>query len=125
MKAHFISDAVWTKRPIGAELFQISKPLEFYSAKLGRAFTVPVGFETDFASIPWFLQSVIQVNGPHIPAAVLHDYLCVHKVELGISQVEADAVFLEAMRVLDVRFTQRRAMYRAVRTYQTVKGWFS
>lgn len=125
MKAQFVSEAVWTKRPMGAQRFHISKPLEFYSAKLDRTFTVPIGFETDFASIPWFLQSIVQVNGPHIPAAVVHDYLCDHKSELGITQKQADAVFLEAMRFLDVRFTQRKIMYRAVRFYQSIKGLFS
>ena len=37
--------------------------------------TVPVGFVTDFASIPPALQSFIQQNGPSLLPAVVHDYL--------------------------------------------------
>lgn len=123
MKAVFISDGLHTSRPIGAKRFHLSKPLMFYSGILNKHIVVPVGFKTDFASIPWFLQSLIQVNGPHIHAAVVHDYLCVHGKDVEISQQDADLVFLEAMKVLGVRPTQRRAMYRGVRLYQSTKGF--
>ena len=56
LKARFVSHALYTKRDIGAERFHVSNPLVFYSALLGRRIVVPIGFETDFASIPWFLQ---------------------------------------------------------------------
>jgi hypothetical protein len=123
LKARFVSHALYTKRDIGAERFHVSNPLVFYSALLGRRIVVPIGFETDFASIPWFLQSLIQVNGPHIHAAVLHDFLCEYKSAFGIKQQQADQVFLEAMECLNVRVIQRRAMYRMVRVYQSIKGW--
>src|SRR5688572_13672704 len=37
--------------------------------------TVPVGFVTDFASIPPALQSIIRQNGLYLLPAVVHDYL--------------------------------------------------
>jgi len=124
IKAHFVSDALYTKRPIGAELFHVSKPLIFYSAILGREIAVPDGFKTDFASIPWFLQSFVQVNGRHIHAAVVHDFLCTYRKTFGITQKQVDQVFMEAMECLGVRRTQRAAMYAGVRGYQSVKGLF-
>lgn len=105
-------------------LFTLVRPLVYFSAYLQRELVVPVGFQTDFASIPWVFHSFCQVNGKHRAAAVVHDYLCVHKHEEGITQADADKVFLEAMETLGVRFSQRKVMYRAVRTYQTITGWF-
>jgi hypothetical protein len=124
MVAGFVSEALYTKRPIGAKRFHVSKPLIFYSEILGREIIAPEGFETDFASIPWFLQSIIQVNGPHIHAAVIHDLLCEYRDVFGITQKQADEVLLEAMQCLGVRITQRSAMYLGVRLYQSAKGVF-
>jgi Protein of unknown function (DUF1353) len=36
---------------------------------------VPVGFITDFASIPKVLRNILPATGPYGPAAVLHDYM--------------------------------------------------
>lgn len=121
--SYFVTEALYTKRPIGAERFCVSKPLTFYSASLGMEITVPVGFETDFASIPWFAQSLIQVNDKHIHAAVIHDLLCEKGEEFGLTQKQADQVFLEAMDCLGVRWTQRKVMYASVRMYQSIKGF--
>ena len=124
IEAHFINDALYTKRSIGAERFHVSKPLVFWSAILEREIVVHIGFETDFASIPFFMQSLIQVNGRHIHAAVIHDFLCVYRTALGITQKQVDSVFLEAMTCLGVRKTQRTAMYLGVRAYQSIAGLF-
>jgi hypothetical protein len=105
-------------------MFILVRPLVYFSALLQQELVVPPGFHTDFASIPWIFHSFCQVNGKHRAAAVLHDYLCVHGKELGITQKQADQVFLEAMEVLGVRFSQRKVMYGAVRTYQSITGWF-
>lgn len=105
--------------------FLLLSDLVFYSALIGGTITVPKGYKTDFASIPWLLQSVVQVNGKHRRAAVIHDWMCDERERLEIPQKLIDQIFLEAMAVDDVRFSQRRVMFRAVRTYQTIKGWFS
>jgi hypothetical protein len=105
-------------------VFTLVRPLVYFSAFLQKELVVPPGFSTDFASIPWVFHSFCQVNGKHRAAAVVHDFLCVYGKELGISQADADRVFLEAMEVLGVRWSQRRVMYRAVRVYQTITGWF-
>lgn len=87
-----------------------------YESLAGEKITVPAGFDTDLASIPQILQAAIPVNDKHRAAAVLHDYLYTVRDR---PRAQADALFLEAMKLSDVRFTQRWAMYLAVR----VGGW--
>ncbi len=80
------------------------------------AITVPAGFITDLASIPRLLHPLIPVNGRHRAAAIVHDYLYATQT---LTRAECDAVFLEAMEACGVRWTQRWAMYSAVRA----GGW--
>lgn len=77
---------------------------------------VPDRFITDFASLPrWpsFIRSVFIKNGKHRPAAVVHDYLC--RLGKAFPRRKADAIFLEAMKVVGVKRWHRRIMYWAVR----------
>ena len=106
-------------------MFTLLAPLIYYSVFLDREVQVPTGFSTDFASIPRLLQNVIQVNGRHRSAAVIHDYLCslVDIGSPGLTQGMADKVFREAMWCLDVEFVQSSIMYRMVRRYQKTKSW--
>lgn len=83
----------------------------------GESYTVPRNFRTDFASIPRALWSLVgHPAGRYAQAAVLHDFL--YKTA-PVSRARADALFLEAMGVLGVRWSQRWALYLGVR----VGGW--
>jgi hypothetical protein len=104
-------------------MFRLTEPLIFYSVLLGREIIVPPTFDTDFASIPRIVQNIIQVNGRHRPAAVVHDFLCKFKQLFGINQGMADKIFREAMKCLDVEFVESSIMYRMVRRYQKTKAW--
>jgi hypothetical protein len=84
---------------------------------------VPVGFETDFASVPRPWRALIPASGPWNRAAVVHDYL--YKTQgktiprsllrgRTLRKV-ADDIFLEAMEAAGVDWLTRSAMYRAVR----------
>jgi len=79
---------------------------------------VPKGFLTDFASIPRILWPVLPPFGRYSPAAVIHDYLYFTKHR---TRKEDDAIFLEAMTVMKVKWWVRQAMYRSVRMF----GWIS
>src|SRR5262245_51024821 len=92
-------------------------------------FQVPVGQETDFASVPrifvWFLPRY----GRYTKAAILHDYLWNVKVPKGMSRLDADGVFRQAMRELEVPFLRRWVMWAAVRWAALFKadgrrGWW-
>jgi hypothetical protein len=95
--------------------WRLVQPL-FYATKDAEVVQIPAGFITDLASIPRALHAVIPVNGRHRPAAILHDYLYVVQDR---SRKAADSLFLEAMELGGVRWTQRYVMYHAVR----VGGW--
>ena len=57
--------------------------------------TVPTGFESDLASLPWFIKPILSKLGRHQRGAILHDYLYRNQV---ISKAWADRQFKEAMR---------------------------
>ena len=79
--------------------------------------TVPRGFVTDFATTPRCLWCIIPPWGRWNAAAILHDYLCVHRT---CSRFLADALFREAMRDLGVPVWRRVLMYYGVRLYAIV-----
>ena len=58
------------------------------------------------------MQNLIQVLGPHIEAAVVHDRLCQDRGPWS-SRVAAD-IFLAGMAAADVPLIRRNLMYRAV-----------
>lgn len=91
-----------------------------------ETFLVPVGAETDFASVPrifvWFLPRY----GRYTLAAILHDYLWRERASTGsMEYIDADGTFRRAMRELDVPFLRRWIMWAAVRWAALVKpgGW--
>lgn len=85
-----------------------------YFSKAGDWYMVPKGFITDLASIPKALRGLIEVNGKHRKAAVLHDYLYCSQI---LAREDADALFLEAMELLGVSTVLRNAMWLGVRSF--------
>lgn len=97
-------------------LFTLSESFVYYVGSLNsnEFIKVPVGFETDFASIPKCFQWLFPPIGKYGKAAVVHDYLyCTGSV----TKEYADYVFYEAMGVLKVPNYIRRLMYYAVRKF--------
>ena len=116
---------------IGSGMWDVTKPYGYYvgSDKSDNLIKVAESYKTDLASIPWFAQWLISVNGDHVPAAVLHDYLyticrileyCNYRISTNdyvkfsadgpkiylidqkiLTRKECDQIFLEAMTVLD------------------------
>lgn len=74
--------------------------------------TVPIGFVTDFASIPQALQSIIRQNGLYILPAVVHDYLYWKQT---CNREQADQILLLAMIENKVADVHRIAIHAAVR----------
>jgi len=91
----------------------------------GYKITVPKGFITDFASVPFPASMLIPKDGDYNQASVLHDYLYSKLGDLGdikYTRFQCDRIFLNAMKVLKVNFWKRRIMYRAVRVGAWI-GW--
>ncbi len=80
---------------------------------------VTEGFETDFASTPWFLHRIMPPAGKYAPIAVLHDYL--YRYEAACPRVLADAIFRVGLKQLGVGRIKRWLMWAAVRLF----GWMS
>jgi hypothetical protein len=83
----------------------------------GDVVDVPLGFRTDFASVPRLLWVLLPPWGKYGNAAVIHDYL--YWVQTRPRKA-ADAILFEAMGVLAVAPIQKYPMYWAVRLF----GWW-
>ncbi len=73
--------------------------------------TIPIGFLSDGASVPFVIRGLIPAMGAHSQAAVLHDYLCeTYKVKktksdgtfeyINVNRAEIDSIFYEALSVV-------------------------
>lgn len=83
--------------------------------------TVPAGFVTDFASIPFFVFLLSPMNGmvsDYGRSAVIHDYLYVTGL---VGRERADDTFYSAMLCEDVLWPTRVVMWAAVRCF----GWWA
>lgn len=78
---------------------------------------VPIGFRTDFASIPRPFWRLYSPSGPWRAAAVVHDYL--YTVGANCPRFLADAMFRHLMEVSGCCVWQRLPIYYAVRLF----GW--
>ncbi len=77
-------------------------------------FIAPVGFVTNFASVPRLFWSVLAPWGRHMKAAVMHDYL----YRTGcVPRKDADKLFYRMMKELGVSWWRRSTMYRTVRLF--------
>ncbi len=90
----------------------VKQPLTYRIGVSNASVTVPVGFVTDFASIPQALQSIIRQNGLYILPAVVHDYLYWKQT---CTREQADQVLLLGMIENKVADVHRVAIHAAVR----------
>lgn len=96
--------------------FRLTKELQFRSKKYDKIITAPIGYCTDFASLPRVARLIINRNGKSRHASVIHD-VCYSKNLT--SRKAADDIFLEAMKCSGVNYFVRQTMYLAVRA----GGW--
>jgi hypothetical protein len=124
----FHPDSTVDVRAIGDITWETLRPL-IYQGTVDDI-VVPEGQGTDFASVPrmfvWFLPRY----GRYTKAAILHDYLLRVAVPAGrTSRLDADGLFRQAMRELEVPFLRRWIMWGAVRWGALTepdgrKGWW-
>lgn len=100
--------------------FQLLKSYEYYLDQPGgETIIVPVGYITDFASVPrLFWTFGIDPFGKPARAAIIHDWLYStaggNKVP-PYTKAEADRIFYEAMGVLKVNGFKRWLMFQGVK----------
>lgn len=101
-----------TKR--GTKNWVVEEPL-IYISKFHGPITVPVGYETDLASVPRIVWSIIRPDDPTVRrAAVIHDYIYTNLTNY-ITKKEADDLF-HVMLLEDCTYPLKaRVMWCAVR----------
>jgi hypothetical protein len=76
---------------------------------------VPVGFVTDFASVPRPFWALIPPSGLYTQAAIAHDYMYWFQGDLGWKRDDADEVFGHFMADLGVGSMTRATILGAIR----------
>ena len=90
----------------------VRQPLVYTIGVSKDSLTVPVGFVTDFASIPQVFHSLLRQNGLYLLPAVVHDYLYWKQ---ACTRDQADQILHLGMIENKVPDLQRVAIYAAVR----------
>jgi hypothetical protein len=94
----------------------VTEPLQYRSDVAGQIFTVPVGFQTDLASVPRLPIVYLLTGDTSTEAAVVHDFLYTYH---PVTRTIADKVLKEASEVTGVPAWRRYIMYWGVRAF----GW--
>ncbi len=105
---------LFNKTKQGRKLFTLNEEFPYCDAATGRVIVVPKWYVTDFASVPWYGQSVIDPEGPTARAAIIHDWL--YAIGEPGKRQEADDTFYRAMIAFGVDEMHARIAYNAVRT---------
>lgn len=85
-----------------------------YTTEQGVSYVVPVGFETDFATVPQFAQGIVPKIGTYTKATILHDYW--YKAAINTKKW-ADKEFLNACIILGTPKWKAYLMYAGVRLF--------
>lgn len=106
-------DSLYVKKlsedPVRWEI--VDHPFRFASKAAGMIVLVPLGFVTDFASVPRVPLAYWLTGGCADESAVVHDYLYqTHKVGFMV----ANLVFLEGMKAQHIVWWRRQIMFIAV-----------
>ncbi|MGA9657610.1 MAG: DUF1353 domain-containing protein [Asticcacaulis sp.] len=104
---------LFNKTKHGRKLFTLNEEFPYCDAATGKVIVVPRWYVTDFASVPWYGQGVIDPQGPTARAAIIHDWL--YTIGEKGKREEADAIFYRAMIAFGVSDLSARIAYNAVR----------
>jgi Protein of unknown function (DUF1353) len=107
------------KDPMYFLLKPISWKLAANSEARAAPVQVPIGFVTDFASIPRAFYSLLKPDGDYSYAAVMHDYLYWSQTT---SKEEADTVFKLVMEEFAIDKITTATLYNAVKSFGR-KAW--
>lgn len=116
----FITDAVYTDVEGSRKLYKLKNNLIYLSEGYGGMYSVPAGFNTDFASIPRILRSLVPQDSRQAEPATLHDYFYTRGTKYNyMTRGLCDLLFLEALKANKIGLLKRYAMFLGVR----LGGW--
>lgn len=103
---------------IGRNWWEVYEKFEYHvgSYPSKEIIKVPVGFKTNFASVPRIFWTIISPVDDHGKAAVIHDYCYATDYD---TRKRSDEIFREGLIVLDVPKWKVFCMFWAVRLF----GW--
>lgn len=102
---------------ISDSIFEIADhPFRYQSDIAGRVFTVPIGFFTDYASVPRLGIIYAMLGNTAHESSVVHDWAYFSAV---VDRAMADDVLMEAMIVSGIPWWRRWPIFAGVR----VGGW--
>jgi len=104
---------LFNKTKQGRKLFALNDEFPYCDVQTGRVIVVPKWYVTDFASVPWYGQGVIDPQGPTARAAIVHDWL--YTIGEPGKRQEADDIFYRAMIAFGVDTFHAKVAYDAVR----------
>jgi hypothetical protein len=116
---HGAFDSELSIHAAGPTTWRLLAPL-IWTGTQGDTYIVPVGFETDFATVPRFLHWLVLPYGAYTRAAVLHDYLIDERINaddprMRVTSRDTDGIFRRVMADLGVPWAKRWIMWAAVR----------
>jgi hypothetical protein len=104
---------------INGDVYEIAEifPVKFGYWLRQLQFSIPAGYKTDIASIPWWFRSIMDRASLGTLAPIVHDYLCdnrgkivtLENEELQIGWFDANLLFFLLMRLDGVHW--RRALW--------------
>jgi hypothetical protein len=124
IKAERVKDPSASKAPNGAlHVGRFADPVYYLTSVIGwnpeardantyQPVRVPIGFVTDFASIPRLFWSMLRPDGLYSYAAVVHDYLY---WEQYLSREDSDSIFKLCMEDFRIDAATIAAVYGGVR----------
>ncbi len=102
---------------IDAVSWRVHEPIVYEGKR--QQFVIPVGFRTDFASVPRVLVWLIPRYGAYTKAAILHDYVCRTGI---VGPKDADGLFRRVLRESGVSTPQCWMMWAGVRAASRLAG---
>ena len=118
---------ITTKSRWGRPILRLNRPVRWsrdrnkYYDRHKERVVVGEEYETDLASIPFFIWPILSPWGPWRRAAIIHDYLC-DIAKTDEDRLLADALFRVIMREDGVKWFPRAVIYYAVRGAWLVWG---
>ncbi len=110
-------------KSIDVNLWELTEKFEYHigSYPSDSIIKVPIGFITDFASIPKIFWKILPPVGKYGKAAVIHDYCY---ATACYPKTKSDKIFMEGMEVLKVKKWKREAIYWSVFMFGWV-AWYN
>lgn len=104
--------------PVKKDHFMVVNDYLFYhkfgGQQLPNPYIVPAGFVTNGFSVPTLFKSIISATDKGIEIAVVHDFLYSKSCPFDMPRRDADFIFYEGLRSLNVDTWKAKVMYIAV-----------